>query len=1060
MALSAFGANEALVCGGSTWGATGNAPNSPPFLNIESYRYEGRLVSNGFSGSSGTMSVLNLGGRGAVAYISATSTLYFYLAESEGASFQLTGSQIPSGDFMFRVQRNTSTQQLSLEIWTGGNPLGYTLYTLPQYNGALVSFAGQDYVCGPNGYNGSTATVDYIRLYNSALPIGSAPPAPISSTTIPAPLLDYEFTGNLNDTSGNAITLTGSSPTYTNTIPTYNPYSAVVTPQVLAAGSGAANWSISAALSFSWVGTGALTYAWTLGTCANSPTLSGTTTATLTVTGSTTVFGECDFDLTVTDESSNTGTAVAQVGGIYVNSVGVVNVTTEASANVAQAIGPLIGWGYNIWPYADQNNFTQANLYAPLLANSTFAGTVPSISQSGTSGTTQYDYVVVAVGSSGNPIAVSQPGITTGGNATLTSGNYNVIPMPSLSSASYCGVYRIVSKGSPSGTGWIGTGTCGTNFSDTGLTAGNDPWSSTAPATNPYPDWETALPGTITISGTTVTGSGTNFIRDLCAGGSSSTGQDVLVVWSTASKQPTAVAQLWPINSSWTCGSTTSLTLSNSYGGPTPNGTYSIMRNYGAWINQSTNYNYYDVVLAFYSTYFRTGLTQYLRAASNLADYWIEMPYIDYYRSSGGNVLAGRIKALAGLTIRYLLNSSANYLAGIQNAAAYWVTTYPTLPTQTMQNCMPRPSGGGACPSSNSVFPYDTRDLLGYPVWQVALAALYDTNSTNVTADKAWLSSNISTELSIQTDLNLNWAANKMWPMLSSGMCATGWPIPGGGTYAGTVTLTNGSATVTGSGTNWSSSNCFGVHGNEQILVSFDNDTTPYCPVYVSSTQITLKDAATCITTTNYGGVSRSGAYWMMNVANTNASLFGNGDGDGGPGAGMAVFMDGILMSGWYYAYLATGNSTVNQFLSDSAGWLENYGERPSTGGVYYGRISPCCEYNGGPEGKPGCGDDNSSGSRFLALEDLGGYGFATSRHGSFQTDLEQLYAHVFGKLGGPLTDGGYATELDSPSLAKWKDFGFAYGVGAAARIPAILASLSGNVGSSLSPGVSAGIVH
>jgi hypothetical protein len=1037
LALPLLGANQALVCPGPTWGSTATVPSSAPFTSIGSYRVEGRMFLTTFSG---TNNYLDLAGDHKIQYTG--GILYFVGLEhsTDYFTFSSPSTQLPS-DLSFRMMRDLSTGNFTLETWKADGTQ-YAIQTLTAVTGT-TSIAGSEQICGPGGFNGGVTTMDFMRVYNTAIPIGSPPPAPITSPTIPSTVLDYEFTGNLNDSSGNGVTLSpSSSATFTSTIPTYNPLAYASGLQVLRANS--SNWSISGAQSFSYVGTGALTYSWTLGTCPNSPTLSGSSTSVLSVIGSTTVFGDCSFNLTVTDESSNSGSAASEVGGVLANSSGVVNVTAEANANVATVLGPQQMYGTNPWPWADQNHKFQADFYAPLLANSTFAGTVPSITHGGSTGATQVTYVVVAVGSSGNVIAISQPGVTTNSSATLTGSNTNIIPTLSLMGSSSCTVYRTVAPSSPSSTGIIGSVTCGSPLVDTGL-AGD---SSTAP-TNPYPDWMTPLSGTISLTNgvATVTGTSTNFQRDFCSGGTSPTGQDVFVVWTTASAAPLGIPQKTPYTISG-CSSATSMTLNSSYVGTTASGlSYSIMRNYGAWINGSTNYNYYDAVLAFQSMYYISGLSVYHMAANNLADYWMEMPYLDYFRATGGNVLPGRVKSMTGLTVRYLESNPTGYLSGIQNAAAFWVNTYPTLPTQTMQNCQPRPGGAGVCPSSNSVFPYDSRDYLGYPIWEVALGALFD--PTNAAADKVWLNNNIAAELTIQSDLNANWGANKVWPALQSGMCATGF-----NGYTGTVTLTNGSATVTGSGTNWSSSLCFGTQGGEQMLVSFDDDTTPYCPVYVSAAQFTLRDAATCTTPTNYGGVSRSAAYWMMAVTNTNN---GGIDGDSGPGPALPPFMDGILMSGWYFAYLATSNATVAQFVKDSANWLETYGERSSTGGVYYSRISPWCEYNGGPEGRDGCGSDSTSGSRFLSLEDMGGFAFAAVLNPVYIGNLDQLYAHTFGKLGGPNTDGQYATELDSPSLSKWKDFGFGYGIGAGARAPAVPSSSATNSGSvSASKSVSA----
>jgi hypothetical protein len=104
-----------------------------------------------------------------------------------------------------------------------------------------------------------------------------------------------------------------------------------------------------------------------------------------------------------------------------------------------------------------------------------------TITQTGTQGTSQYEYAVVGTDSSGLTRTVSQ--VTTLGNATLNSSNFNVITVAAwLSSSLYilpvgsCNVYRIFGGTTQGKIGTIASCAGGGSLNDTGL-AGD----STAP---------------------------------------------------------------------------------------------------------------------------------------------------------------------------------------------------------------------------------------------------------------------------------------------------------------------------------------------------------------------------------------------------------------------------------------------------------------------------------------------------------------------------------------------------------------------------------------------------
>ncbi|HLH40138.1 MAG TPA: hypothetical protein VKX39_13395 [Bryobacteraceae bacterium] len=529
----------------------------------------------------------------------------------------------------------------------------------------------------------------------------------------------------------------------------------------------------------------------------------------------------------------------------------------------------------------------------------------------------------------------------------------------------------------------------------------------------PPDDWMNPLAGTIAVSNgsRTITGTGTTFRADFCAGGSTPSGQDQFVIWTSDGtniprKAPYGIAS---------CDSDTSLTLNGAYSGASSNGlTYSKMANYGTWINGSSNVNYYDAVLAFYSLYYRTGLSQYQSYARTLADRWMSMPFIDYFRATGGAALVPREKAMAGLMIRYFDGQPA------------WMQAFE-------RNC-----DAVSADVPGNVPPYDGREM-HYDLWQVSLCAMYDPDPVKAAAYQAWINQSIAQSwLPQQIAQRTIWGAAGAWGSFGYNDCRTGWHA-----WTGTVSLINGSATVTwdgsGSPTNWTAADCFGTDANElneQRWIRFDNDSRIYYPVFVSPTQLTLKQADG-VTDAPYEGITRSGGSYDFSDTNTGNS--GTPDGDAGPGPGVAPFLQGIVMTAWYYAYLATGNPQARQFVEDNADWLVNYGIRKPASGLYYARLAPHCE----PirEGIPGCSADDVAGSRFLSLQTFGGLARAALLFpGRYDDAGELLYAAAYGAMGGPGTDANWATELqDDVALAesKWKDFGFAFGVGGGSCWPA-----------------------
>ena len=104
----------------------------------------------------------------------------------------------------------------------------------------------------------------------------------------------------------------------------------------------------------------------------------------------------------------------------------------------------------------------------------------PTVTPTGTVGTTSYTYTITALDGAGGETVASTATTTTTGNAILDATNYNALSWPAVTGASSYSVYRTASAGTPATTGKIGTVTT-TSLNDTGLAAsGTSPTATTA----------------------------------------------------------------------------------------------------------------------------------------------------------------------------------------------------------------------------------------------------------------------------------------------------------------------------------------------------------------------------------------------------------------------------------------------------------------------------------------------------------------------------------------------------------------------------------------------------
>jgi hypothetical protein len=101
----------------------------------------------------------------------------------------------------------------------------------------------------------------------------------------------------------------------------------------------------------------------------------------------------------------------------------------------------------------------------------------PTVTPTGTAGSTNYSYTVVALQSDGSTTLAGTAGTTSTGNATLSGTNYNALSWTAVANAASYSVYRTVGGATQ---GRIANAQTATTLNDTGLTAsGSSPTANT-----------------------------------------------------------------------------------------------------------------------------------------------------------------------------------------------------------------------------------------------------------------------------------------------------------------------------------------------------------------------------------------------------------------------------------------------------------------------------------------------------------------------------------------------------------------------------------------------------
>jgi len=472
-------------------------------------------------------------------------------------------------------------------------------------------------------------------------------------------------------------------------------------------------------------------------------------------------------------------------------------------------------------------------------------------------------------------------------------------------------------------------------------------------ATIPASAGSSPAAGKLSLTGasTAMTGSGTTFLSTISCNGS----DFVTLLYPLSSGTG---RRAYRVNS---CSSNTAAVLEVAYDAPsTPSSPTGVQYqqlsgdDYAKWQGSSNNWNYYDAVAAFYRLYYRTGNTTYRDAARSLADKWWVYPYDGgraWEYSQGAWQLNPRVAGGFGLMLR-AYDGQSSYWTGIMNQLtaqyAVWLNGYyPYQPNQGIGEI--REQGYAFLNTQTAAILHPTSGTR--TTWQGYSNTARDYFIANQTAYGGW-------KFALDPSQNYYGSGNFPWQgfALMQGMrlnyetvgsstakaslkayidyyITQGYDSSNGGAFyedsyftwcpdysnekTGTVTATNGSTTVTGSGTLFQSQ--YACNGTDTIAIQ---DSTGFRRGY---TVASCSSQTAMVIGAAYAGATESGRrilkYAGAGTTPPSACHVSYGTGDAEKSASRTL-NNGIHWGlGWAYtqygtgSYLATGDTLFAQNL-------------------------------------------------------------------------------------------------------------------------------------------------
>ncbi len=1020
-------------------------------------------------------------------------------------------------DVLIRFQRDVSGGKISCELWNYDGT-GYNTSTI------TIKSAGVPKYTGGGLGGGATASLGFIHVFTTLVPLGSRPPV----TADKGDWTNLTFDTNLNDSSGNAHNGSGTA-VYAAT-PDQVP---VAVPKTY----GAPFWSnwtslragfpvrLDGSSSFSLAdASSAVSFRWQQLSGPSTLIWQNRNSAVPTVTGL--IFGTYSFQLQVTDSAGRKAAATLTAGAVATDSNGVV---VQANPAADAIFGPMIAFGKNPWSWADERNLRMEDLQRNAYA------TPPTWSTPAEKATVDYKFFDPYAGNSSATALSADITDTTLTIAVTSASALDLTTLPTEILVGATASWEIIRICSASGNTltvcYDGRGYhYGVNGSyvrpASAWTSGTRVWQAKVTGTNTHflttmcsfgQGWPVAANRAVTSAGTisvmpgsaTVTGNGTAwdgtqtslaiavfathggvpftfFSYVTAASGSSLTLARPFPADADAgsysyrifSDQRNVVLHYVRADSTdgdiyfptAGCESDTSLYLyfgwDNGYSGQhDPVAAYSYMD--GAGYTGDFSHNYYDMGLAHYAFYFRSGLNQALTAARNIEDYWLRYP--ENAQGDAGGV--PRDRGVLGVFAAAVLDGDrASNWSGLRTYANQG------LQAALRNNCDD-----------------DLRET-AYQLSWLALAAQFDPDP----AQRAMWQSGLSTA-SYNRDNNCkrpddSFATGFYWnpgslkistTQNSQTATAVNGTFPSNMCYStthGTGVATNGSALLTAL-----TSAFLPPSGSYKLIVGGTLGGAPYDLVtqfdYNSPESLTMaalwpgdsgvvywsienNDNSSYVLTiaqgpddtANFGHITSCSL-----IDSTHIELYRPWPTGSGTfsyfeynlvGRGTQTFMAGIKSLQMRYASQAY--APYQTLAAGLANWVGTVGFDPATKGIYYGRGFPQCEPAVTDSGITdvqyrvvSCieNSDNPTYAEEARARNAEAQNAMTMMYLANPTDKNRsigdtFYGATYGASGytaqGYFSDGTTSSNLDDVSLGSYKWPGFFFGIGMAHQWPAV----------------------
>jgi peptidoglycan hydrolase-like protein with peptidoglycan-binding domain len=315
-------------------------PNTAPYNNDLNFRVQFRIHNiQSVSDYNATI----IGTREYTIRLYPGSTSFTITSWADGS--QLCEATFPSGesavgkDMIVMAERDGAHNQLVIKMINAATGGDY-VQSVCAINNPATSI---NEASGPIGIGTEAGSVDYVRGYTTAVD-ASAP----FGTTADGDMFDYELEGNLNDSSSHGLNLTPTSPVFGPT-PSYAPVANIsgwtTDKPVARAG---VPFTLSGVNSFSTNDGGITSYQWKQTAGPNGAVISNPNGMVTVVTAPAGTFGQDTFQLTVTDSAGSNATTQI-IGVVDPNSNGVIT----PPGQLGTILGPVLINGASPWPWFD-----------------------------------------------------------------------------------------------------------------------------------------------------------------------------------------------------------------------------------------------------------------------------------------------------------------------------------------------------------------------------------------------------------------------------------------------------------------------------------------------------------------------------------------------------------------------------------------------------------------------------------------------------------------------------------------------------------------------------------